>query len=135
MNSATCLLESTKMTQLPSLVRQPYAKPSHIDHGISLPSDSGTIAFRHPGYDDSSNILLLMPALDPHAGIHHMTALIACCILADNQWEGYFTEDKEGQKKVEAPEDGTLRGRNYYFHIPSITSGEQAKCMKPAIRG
>jgi hypothetical protein len=62
-----------------------------------------------------SNILLFMPALDPDAGIHHMTALIARYILADNQWEGYFTEDKEGQKRMETPEDGILMGRNYYL--------------------
>jgi hypothetical protein len=56
-----------------------------------------------------------MPALDPDAGIHHMTALMACYILADNQWEDYFTKDKEGQNRVETPEDGTVMGRNHYL--------------------
>lgn len=111
------------MAQSPSVVRPPAVKPSHHDQAKSLPSDSWNVAFRHPGYDDP-NVLLQMPAIDPGGGVHHATALVACAIMADSQWDGYFTEDKEGQRKVDVSLDDILKGRNYYFHLPNTTSCE-----------
>lgn len=115
------------MAQSPSVVRPPAVKPSHHDQAKSLPSDSWNVAFRHPGYDDP-NVLLQMPAIDPGGGVHHATALVACAIMADSQWDGYFTEDKEGQRKVDVSLDDILKGRNYYFHLPNTTS-----CQYPIV--
>ena len=105
------------------LVREPYAKPSHADSGASIPSTCNTINFRHPGYDETSNILLSIPALDPERSLRHETARIACCILVDNPWEGFLTEDKEGQNRIAIPTNGTLTGRNYYFHVSTTYPG------------
>lgn len=104
-----------------SLVRKPYSIPSHADLGTTLPIVSNNISFRHPGYDDVRNTLLIMPALDPGGGIHHDTAKIACGILAGNRWDGYFTEDKAGQIVVQISPDEILLKRNYYFHLPNTT--------------
>jgi hypothetical protein len=101
-----------------SFLREPYPVPSHADRGATLPTNNVNIAFRHPGYDDSCNILLVMPALDRGGGIHHDTAKIACGILAGNRWDGYFTEDKAGQIVVL---DETLLKGDYYFHLPNTT--------------
>ena len=70
-----------------------------------------------------------MPALDPGGGIHHETARIACCILADNQWYGYLSEDKEGAMRVDIPSDGILVKANYYFHVPGSASGKKDEMM------
>lgn len=112
------------MAQSLSLVRPRFLTPSHHDQGKSLPSCSNQIAFRHPGYDDPLNIILFIPGLDLDGGVHHATALVICGILADNRWDGYFSEDKEGQRKVEIGSDDTLKGESFYFQLPNTTSGE-----------
>lgn len=70
-----------------SLSRAPYPPPSHPD--TDTPGslyNSKTIDFLHPGYDDGTNVIIALPALD-HAdgGIHHETARIACALIANNQ--------------------------------------------------
>ncbi|KAH8821263.1 hypothetical protein F5884DRAFT_81666 [Xylogone sp. PMI_703] len=62
------------------------------------PSDLGTrgnILFRHPAYEPPTNILLYLPRTDRMAntnlyGIHHETALVACQIIANNEFNGLF---------------------------------------------
>ena len=79
---------------------------------------SHQIRFRHPGYPDSNNILLRLPAFDhPEGGFHYDTAITACGILAGNRWDGWLTESREGPPIVLGP-DGILLGSNYYFHLP-----------------
>lgn len=111
------------MAEPPDHLRAPYPHPVHPDHGRSLPQTDRSIAFRHPGYDDACSVILYLPALDPGCGIHHATALITCCILADNRWDGYLTEDKEGETEIDVPLDGILLRGDYYLQIPSRTSG------------
>lgn len=98
--------------------RPKYNAPSHEDGGQNLPTDlNSRVYLRHPGYSDTGNILLALPALDhPQGGIHHETARIACAILANNRWEGFLTETRTGQP-VQVDSDGILRGKNYYFRI------------------
>jgi hypothetical protein len=81
-------------------------KPTHHDSGQGLPSNfSHKINFRHPRYDDNSNLLLVLPDFDgPNGGIDHETARIACGILANNNWAGFFAEDKKGKQKVGSPD-------------------------------
>jgi hypothetical protein len=81
-----------------SCQRSPYGEPTHNDCGKGLPSKfDHKINFRHPGYDDESNTLTILPGFDfLGGGIDHEIARIACGILANNQWGGFFTEDKEG---------------------------------------
>ncbi|KAF2194705.1 hypothetical protein K469DRAFT_725931 [Zopfia rhizophila CBS 207.26] len=80
------------------LPRPQYKTPSHEDSGQNLPTDlNHRVYLRHPGYSDTGNILMVLPALDhPQGGIHHETARIACAIVANNRWEGFLTETKTG---------------------------------------
>lgn len=111
----------TQMATSSSTVREAHSKPSHNDSGKTLPLDGHRISFRHPGYDDPDNVLLTIPALDLGGGIHHATAKIACGIIAANRWDGYFTTDKAGQKKVESSPETILMSEDYYFHLPNVT--------------
>src|SRR2546430_78301 len=98
------------------LPRACYMSPSHPDGGRNLPTNlAHKVTFRHPGYNDGNNIILVLPALDHlEGGIHYETARIACAICANNQWDGYFTETRTGPQ-VEIEIDGILRGKEYYF--------------------
>jgi hypothetical protein len=50
--------------------------------------------------------LLILPALD-NGGIHYETAHIACAILANNRWDGWFTEEQGD--RVHVPDDRIIR--------------------------
>ncbi|KAI9771266.1 MAG: hypothetical protein M1840_002236 [Geoglossum simile] len=105
--------------------RSRYNTPSHEDGGQNLPTDlNHGVRLRHPGYSDTGNILMVLPALD-HAqgGIHHETARTACAIIAGNRWEGFLTETRTGGA-VQAGPDGILRGKNYYFRVSEDASDE-----------
>lgn len=105
-------------------LRALYAQPRHSD-GKHLPAYDSCfkVRFRHPGYSDSNNILIILPGLD-HAegGVHIYTAQIACAILANNRWDGYFTERRDGPQ-VDLGSDGVLRGKDYYFQVPDADEG------------
>jgi hypothetical protein len=114
------------MVEPPSLLWDPYGEPSHPDKERNLPSEVYKIKFRHPGYDDTDNILLILPGLDhPHGGIHHKTARVACAILANNEWAGFFTEDRAGKHKIKIANNVILHKKNYYFHVSNDASGKQ----------
>ncbi|KAH0041272.1 hypothetical protein KCU78_g970, partial [Aureobasidium melanogenum] len=68
-------------------VRPSFAAPMHQDGGRDIPDDATcTVTFRHPGYGDEHNIIMVLPALDDAQGeIHHETALTACAIVARNR--------------------------------------------------
>ncbi|KAM3559597.1 hypothetical protein MY1884_003359 [Beauveria asiatica] len=113
--------------------------PKHPDQGlapsgIAIREEERTVTLRHPRYPDSSNILLVLSALDPIPrpgrpfteddpllfGLHHDTARVACAIIADCCSHGYLSESKvNGAPPVTTDPDHILPGRNYYFHIPS----------------
>ena len=80
--------------------RSQHRTPSHEDAGENLPRDLNHRGYlRHPGYSDTGNILMVLPALDhPQGGIHHETARIARAIVANNRWEGFLTETRTGER-------------------------------------
>ncbi|KAH0556027.1 hypothetical protein GP486_006032 [Trichoglossum hirsutum] len=81
------------------------------------------IEFCHPAYDPPHDILLTLFGFDYlGGGIHHNTALVACAIVAGNQWCGYFTETRDGPS-VTAACDEILRGKKYYFHVIDPQNG------------
>jgi hypothetical protein len=100
-----------------------------IDESRLVPSagDSRQIRIIHPGYsssggDDEFNVLISFEAFDDGGtGIDYDTAHTACAILANNAWDGYFSEDVDGKKKA-SPPDGILRHDRYYFCLPSSIS-------------
>ncbi|KAI0147254.1 hypothetical protein GGR57DRAFT_264073 [Xylariaceae sp. FL1272] len=75
----------------------------------------GKISFLHPAYADGQNLLLILPALD-NDGIHHETARIACCIIANCRWDGYFSISRNGPRIDQGPDD-VLAERQYFFHV------------------
>lgn len=79
------------------------------------PQANGVVFFLHPGYPDSKNVLLSLPALDS-GGIHHETARIACAILADCNWNGFFSLTRDGPR-LPAGSDDILTQNRYYFRI------------------
>jgi hypothetical protein len=90
--------------------RSHYGTPSHEDGGQNISTDfNHRVCLRYPGYSDTCNILMVLPALDhPQGGIHHETARIACSIVANNRWEGFLTETRTGARASVGP-NGILR--------------------------
>ncbi|GME33258.1 hypothetical protein GQ44DRAFT_620695 [Neofusicoccum parvum] len=96
--------------------RARYSAPSHPD-GRQLHS-SCRIIFRHPGYSNKHNIILVLPAFDGvgTAGIHHETARVACATCANNRWDGFFTSTRTGPRVSYEPDD-LLCAEEYYFRV------------------
>ncbi|KAH7118488.1 hypothetical protein EDB81DRAFT_667826 [Dactylonectria macrodidyma] len=96
------------------------------------PQANGVVFFLHPGYPDSKNVLLSLPALDS-GGIHHETARIACAILADCNWNGFFSLTRDGPR-LPAGSDDILTQNRYYFRIegddkyPIVPSFDNFRC-------
>ena len=86
-----------------------------LDH-ISVHAQ--TISFHHPGYAHPNDIFLTLLAPDhPSGGLHHLTALTACGIVAGNRFDGYFSTAPNGQAIEDSP-DSVLKGHDYWFHVP-----------------
>jgi len=101
-----------------------YKTPSHEDGGQNLPADlNHRVYVRHPGYSDTGNTLMVLPALDhPQGGIHHETARIACAIVANNRWEGFLTETRAGGRTA-VGSHGILRQRgSCVLHVSASLS-------------
>jgi hypothetical protein len=82
---------------------------------------SHRIIIRHPAYPPlrNTNVLLSLLAFDhPDGGLHHETARIACGIIADNVWNGYFSEEAGGQPIDLRPDEILRVGKDYFFHVP-----------------
>lgn len=123
-------INTTKMSPLLH-TRAPYLPPSHPDGGGIY--NRKKIFFRHPGYDDNSNIIMTLPALDhTDGGIHHETARIACAIVANNQLaHGFFTETRIGPRIAAGPDD-VLRANEYYFRVSDNPDGQiPLQCLHP----
>lgn len=101
--------------------RTAFPEPKHLDSACSIPQapqQVHDVIFRHPAYDDRSNIILMLPALDhPDAALDYNTTLAACAVVANNAWRGFFTLDRAGEQRVAPAEDGLLRERSYYFRV------------------
>ncbi|KLU86319.1 hypothetical protein MAPG_05333 [Magnaporthiopsis poae ATCC 64411] len=110
--------------------RAPPNEPGAIPSSYISWASQENICFAHPGYDGdfSSFVFLSLPRLDD-GGVCYDTAITACGIIACNQWSGFFSVDKSGQRRVERPVDGILRDDEYYFHLP--TSGAEPYPVVP----
>jgi hypothetical protein len=107
-------------------IRSAFPPPIHPGH-TAYDQDADLMQFRHPGYPDHNNILLVFPALDPTAlpstttphsfGLHHETARLGCAIAANNRWDGFLSEDKQ-PVAVPLEPDAILPAGTYYFHVP-----------------
>jgi len=100
-------------------LRCTYGRPVHPEGDSTVSTNPRhRVLLRHPGYDDANNILILLQASDHSDGaFHHETARIACAIIADNRWDGYFTTTRNGPR-VDVPGNGLLPSGSYYFQVP-----------------
>ena len=110
-----------------TLVRSRYQDPSHADGGGKAPINNYfQIRLRHPAYDDTTNILLVFPGLDHcDGGIHHGTARMACAIIANNRWNGFLTDTRDGER-MDIEDNGILRGEDYYFRVGPDADGKSS---------
>ncbi|TPX14346.1 uncharacterized protein E0L32_005542 [Thyridium curvatum] len=92
--------------------RPPSTRP------IDLLAGREDIQFLHPGYPHPTNLLLKLPRLDQaeptEFGVHHATALLACQLIAANQFTGYLID--EHQEPV-TQDVVVLLGRKYFFVV------------------
>ncbi|KPM46517.1 hypothetical protein AK830_g41 [Neonectria ditissima] len=101
----------------------PIDEPYLFSRGLEY-SEVQSVLFFHPGYSGADgtsdfDVLLSLEAFDDAGtGVHYDTAHTACAILANNRWDGYFSDDRHGRLKAQPP-DGILRKEQYYFCLPS----------------
>ena len=116
-------------------IRSAFPPPIHPGGNLYTAYDEDAevlIEFRHPGYPDHNNILLVFPALDPITnddeteskttfGLHHETARLACAIAASNRWDGFLSKQKGAEAVAVLSEpDEILPAGSYYFHVPLL---------------
>ncbi|KAF2023443.1 hypothetical protein EK21DRAFT_80903 [Setomelanomma holmii] len=96
-------------------LRAPTQPPSLLQHR------QFQILFRHPGYDDGSNVLfkLKAPDTDDHGqpGLLAQFAIDACTIIAGDYAgsRGWLSLSHDGSASIDPT--STLRERSYYFHL------------------
>lgn len=89
---------------------------------ISLPREEARlriVTILHPDYPTSENTLLELRALDD-GGIDYDTVMAACSIVTGNTSMG-FLATRSGAcclELVARPDDGILRGSEYFFQLP-----------------
>ncbi|KAH8701326.1 hypothetical protein GQ44DRAFT_732977 [Phaeosphaeriaceae sp. PMI808] len=112
-------------------VREPTPLPS-----IPQPLRRWQIFFRHPGYDDSNNVLFKLYAMDTDTdgshnteqdgsqalgipGLYAQFALDACAVIAGNRTDGWLStlRDPDDARKAQIDAASILHARNYYFHL------------------
>jgi hypothetical protein len=84
---------------------------------------SSFICFRHPGYPDGlNNVLLRLNGFDNLGNLHHGTAWLACAIIAGNKWEGYLSTTQSSGQPLGIGHNKVLTRSNYWFHVPDCPS-------------
>ena len=101
---------------------QPYS--IHPRHRVCL---------RHPHYCAPTNVLLDLFAPDgPDGGLEYGFAHTACGVIAGNRWDGFFTNEVDGEPLSFAHGDIMPKGE-YYFQIRGSTM-ENPYAIVPTFR-
>lgn len=126
-----------------------HVRPPSVSSILQLPSRF-SIFFRHPGYDDSTNVLFKLHASDTATAcsrdgepaqpgrpcLYAQFALDACAIIADNRTDGWLSTDRDPElarnKRVAA--GGTLHARSYYFHLEDTDGSGLPYPIVPSFR-
>ena len=114
----------------------PYARPPAQPPSLPKLPRRHHVLFRHPGYDDSNNVLFKLYAIDAAtdgthngeegasqrpetSGLFAQFALDACAIIAGNRFNGWLSTsrnpDEAHNTRVDA--GSTLVARSYYYHL------------------
>ncbi|CAE7222155.1 hypothetical protein PTNB73_10458 [Pyrenophora teres f. teres] len=116
----------------------PYARPPAPPPSLPDSPPPRQILFRHPGYDDSNNVLFKLHAIDAATvsshdgeegtpqrpgtlalGLYAQFALDACAIFAGNRFNGWLSTLRNPDEARDARVDAgsTLVARSYYYHL------------------
>lgn len=82
------------------------------------------IVFCHPGYDAPFNRLFSLRRVESASpprgpwGVHYLTALTACQIIANNAFDGYLVAEEADGPRIVADNDSILTQNRYYFIVP-----------------
>ncbi|KAI0478367.1 hypothetical protein F4859DRAFT_54853 [Xylaria cf. heliscus] len=90
---------------------------AHNDHdhdGEGTGEDTGEGTGKDDGEDKGKGT-----AHSVHHGVHHETARVACCILANCRWDGYFSLSRDGPPIERGPDDILLASR-YFFRLDRV---------------
>ncbi|KAF2123570.1 hypothetical protein P153DRAFT_371550 [Dothidotthia symphoricarpi CBS 119687] len=107
------------------------------------------IIFRHPGYDDTVNVLFMLYAPDAKVdsdeqnkdaprwpALYAQVALDACALVADNRTGGWLSRVRDAVAGSAAQVDPTsmLHQRDYYFHLKSSDGSSDPYPVVPNFR-
>ena len=134
------LTETTLMLD----IRPPFVS------SILQPPSRFFIFFRHPGYDDSNNVLFKLhasdtaptccrdgePAQHRGPGLYAQFALDACAIVADNRTDGWLSSDRDPElaRNNRVAAGSTLHARSYYFHLEDSEGSDLPYSIVPSFR-
>ncbi|KAF5647353.1 endoglucanase type c [Fusarium sp. NRRL 25303] len=121
---------------------------SHLEHRVPMPRSLSAVSsleirdlnrdqirFYHPGYLKPLNLLFCLPRVDYNTtectfGVHYLTALTACQIVANNAFEkGYLAKDERGKDRV-SDDESILLQRDYWFFV----EGDDRYAIVPSFR-
>jgi hypothetical protein len=124
-------------------------RPPSISSTLQPPSRF-FIFFRHPGYDDSNNVLFKLhasdtatacsrdgePAQPSRAGLYAQFALDACAIIADNRNDGWLSTDRDPElaRNNRVAATSILHARSYYFHLEGTDGSDLPYPIVPSFR-
>ncbi|KAL6713019.1 hypothetical protein ACLMJK_009415 [Lecanora helva] len=98
--------------------RQPEANSAQIDPGAR-------VIIKHPGYDDSENIMIILAGFDRNdgnskPGLHFGTTSAICAIISGSHG-GYFSKNKDGNEeaRLHHQPDDLLEAGECYYHVPN----------------
>ena len=99
-----------------------YSQTRPFPENLSDETPSGLVdrvVIMHPGYQ-RNNDLITFYAWDNGTngnGIHLGTVLLACGIIACNEFKGYISRNKDGSNRITEPDYYLLPTGLYYFYI------------------
>jgi HNH endonuclease len=77
------------------------------------------VIIKHPGYEENNDLLsfYVWDNGTNGMGIHFATVILACGIVACNEYNGYISVGKDGSNRITAPDDYLVPPGEYYFHV------------------
>jgi hypothetical protein len=67
------------------------------------------VIIRHPAYSDHNELLSFNAWDHGHSGVHLGTVLLACQLVACNEFNGFLTKDRNGSERITGPVLGAQR--------------------------
>ena len=75
------------------------------------------VIIRHPAYSDHNELLSFNAWDHGRSGVHLGTVLLACQLVACNEFNGFLTKDRNGSERITGPDDSLLVRGIYFFHV------------------